>query len=84
MHRGQFHIRMQDCGKNESQKILDDKGDGKIDDRILNTFPKYLIFEHFCKIIKSHPLHDRTQAVPFYGGKIKRIKDRIIDDDNKE
>ena len=43
MHRGQFHIRMQDCGKNESQKILDDKGDGKIDDRILNTFPKYLI-----------------------------------------
>ena len=51
---------MQDRGENKSKKILDNKRNGKIKNRILNTLPKHLILKHFHEIIKADSLHNGT------------------------
>ena len=53
MYCRQFNIRMQDRGENKSKKILDNKRNGKIKNRILNTLPKHLILKHFHESCKG-------------------------------
>ena len=81
--RRQFDVAVQDHRENEAQRVLDHKGDHKIDCGVLQAFPEHLVAEQLLVVLHPRRFPDRAQAVPVRCGKVKGEEHGVIDNNHQ-